>query len=189
MSDPIPVDERLERASKALYDATGKQHGGYEDGRRKGIRTWRSFEWEELAEIDKGGIRRHAQAVLEAAVGVSSDRERERDAQIERLASAFNERVEALTEALREARNNAMAAHREIVCHSLNPDVPFVTDRLGEILKAARAVLPPVATEPECACGHPRDVHAGPGDGCSAKKCKCDGYVAPVAVSDERKDG
>jgi hypothetical protein len=71
--------EDVELGAKALYDATGKQHGGYEkDVPRKGLQTYRQFEWEELSEEDKGGIRRHARAALVAVFcqegkGVSDD--------------------------------------------------------------------------------------------------------------------
>jgi hypothetical protein len=65
-------DAEVERAAKALYDAAGKPHGGWEDDTpRKGIRTFRSFEWEELREIEKEGTRRHAHAALAAARGTS----------------------------------------------------------------------------------------------------------------------
>ncbi len=66
MPDPPTRQHAIEAAAKAMYDATGKQHGGFEDGPRKGIRTYRQFEWEELAEDDKSGVRRHADAALTA---------------------------------------------------------------------------------------------------------------------------
>lgn len=30
---------------------------------------------------------------------------------------------------------------------------------------------------PICTCGHPQDLHAGPGDTCWKLKCKCEGFV------------
>lgn len=60
-------EETVERVAKALYDSNGKQHGGYEDvPRRKGIMRYRAFEWEELAEEDKAGTRKHAAAAIAA---------------------------------------------------------------------------------------------------------------------------
>lgn len=65
-------DEAIERGAKALYEAQGKPHGGYEsDVLRKGLR-YRAFEWDELAKIEKMGPRRHARLVIEAARGGGS---------------------------------------------------------------------------------------------------------------------
>lgn len=61
-------DEAIQRGAKALYEAQGRPHGAYElDVPRKGLRTYRAFEWEELAEIEKIGPRCQARLVIEAA--------------------------------------------------------------------------------------------------------------------------
>lgn len=64
----VPSPAEVEAAAKAIYDAEGKPCGRYEnDVRRKGIRTYRFCDWDELAEVDKAGPRKHARAALAAA--------------------------------------------------------------------------------------------------------------------------
>lgn len=61
----VASEDTRERAAKAVYDSEGKPHGGYEDNpRRKGVRTYRNFEWEELNAEDKTGCFWRADAVL-----------------------------------------------------------------------------------------------------------------------------
>lgn len=61
-------DRPLEAAAKALYEALGKPQGAFEkDVPRKGLRTYRQWEWEELGEEDQREHCELARAALDAA--------------------------------------------------------------------------------------------------------------------------
>jgi hypothetical protein len=73
--------------------------------------------------------------------GVPRQAERERDERIDRIAVAFNERVEVLTEALREA---------QAVLDQAFEDEAFEIRTVAEALLTIRSVLPvPVEGEAE----------------------------------------